>query len=88
MNHAGLVAVLATTGIAGLGLAFLTFGYMLRHGETVLKTTIVFSTSMCAGVGVLGLFLGEFFMCVCGLVGFVIVSMYANMVWSRIKVRG
>lgn len=77
---------MVTTALAGLALAFVTFGYMLRHGETVLKTTIVFSVTMCLGVGVLGLLFGEFVVCVCGLVGFVIVGMYANMVWERVPV--
>ncbi len=85
-NHAGLSAFVLTTGLVGLGLAFLAFGYVLRHGETLLKTTVVFSTGMCLGISVLGLFLGEMFMCVCGLMGFVGTSMYTNAVWKRIPV--
>ena len=85
-NHAGLSAFVLTTGLVGLGLAFLAFGYVLRHGETLLKTTVVFSTGMCLGISVLGLFLGEMFMCICGLMGFVGTSMYTNAVWKRIPV--
>ena len=76
----------AITGISGLAMAFGTFGYMLRHGETILKTTIGLSNAMCIGVGVLGIFCGEIFMAVCGFVGFAIISMYANAVWRRLPV--
>jgi len=85
INHLGLSAFVVTTGLTGLGLTFITFGYMLRHGETILKTTLVFSTAMCFSVGVIGLCLEEYFMCICGLVGSTIACVYMNMVWSRIS---
>lgn len=84
-NHVGLTAFVSTTAIAGLGLSFMAFGYMLRHGETILKTTVAFSTAMCLGVGLLGLFLGEMFMSACGFIGFASASMYANTVWPRLQ---
>lgn len=86
INHVGLVAFVTVVGIVGLGMGFLIFSYMLRNGETALKTSLMFSTAACGGVGVLGLLFGEMFMCVCGLVGFAIVGTYANIVWSRIPV--
>ncbi len=70
----------------GLFISLFAVGYFLRHGQTVLKSTIFFSMSMCLGVGVFGLFIGEFFMLVAGLAAFAIVSIYANMVWKRIPV--
>jgi hypothetical protein len=85
-NHLGQATFIFTTGLAGLALAFVAFGYMLRHGETILKTTIVFTTTMCLGVAVVGLFIGERFMCIAGLVGFGVASMYMNMMWRRIPV--
>ncbi len=43
--------------------------------------------SMGLGVGVFGLFMGEMFMCLAGMVAFAIVSVYANVIWKRIPVR-
>lgn len=84
IDHVGMFAFVFVTGIAGTALAFLTFGYMLRHGQTCIKVIIVLGAAMCAGVGIMGLIIDELFMCVCGLVGFLACAAYMNMVWKRI----
>jgi hypothetical protein len=76
-----------TLTIVGLSISIFSVGYFLRHGQTALKSTIFFSMSMGLGVGVFGLFMGEMFMCLAGMVAFAIVSVYANVIWKRIPVR-
>ena len=78
--------MVTATGITSLGAAFAAFGYGLRHGQTILKTLVATSTLLCLGVGVLGLFLEEMFMCICGFIAFAISCMYANTVWRRLEV--
>jgi len=86
VKHVPLIGVMIALNFVGLLISLLAVGYFLRHGQTVLKSTIFFSMSMCLGVGVFGLFIGEFIMLIAGLVAFSIVCIYANMVWKRIPV--
>lgn len=87
VNHLPLIGVMLSLSLVGLSFSIVAVGYFLRHGQTALKSTIFFSMCMCLGVGVFGVFMGEMFMCMAGLIAFAIVSIYANMIWKRIPVR-
>lgn len=84
VNHLPLIGVMLSLNFVGLSISILAVGFFLRHSQTALKSAIFFSMSMCLGVGVFGLFMGEMFMCLAGFVAFTIVSVYANVIWKRI----
>ena len=73
--------------LSGLVISLLLFRFLLRNGKTALKTTVVCSTTMCLGLAVYALLLGELFMAAVALAVFVIVSVYANMARPRISRR-
>ncbi|KAL7535905.1 hypothetical protein ACHAWF_005309 [Thalassiosira exigua] len=86
LPHGGMTLFVVSAAFVGILCSFLAFGYMLRHGETMLKTTLAWSILSCVAVGVLGFVSHEWFVAVCGFGASVAAFMYANMVWSRIPV--
>ena len=84
--HFGLVSYVFFTALSGLVLSGIVFGYILRHGETVLKRTIVFALVLSAGLGVIGLLIGEMTVMIGGLVTLAFVFIYSSMVWKRTPV--
>ena len=84
--HVGLVSYVFLTALSGLVLSGVCFGYILRHGDTVLKRTIVFALVLSAGLGVIGLLIGEMTVMISGLVTLAVLFLYTSMVWKRTPV--
>jgi len=86
INTLGLLTFLIATSLISLILANIAFQQLPNHGETILKTTIVFSTAAALVVGTIGAVQGQnLFLTVCGFVAFVGCGVYMNAAWSRLS---